>query len=463
MDNRISSFLDNVCIHINCKSVHKDIREELTSHITELRDEYLRKGSTEAEALDMAIASMGDCDEIGNRLNRQHKPQTEWSIIILTAIIALVGGVIMFISSKFESLQAVSFERYLFFAFIGIAVMAALYFFDYTKLKRLALPIYLIALAALIFTVCTGNVIAGRKYISFIGLSVSSNYATLLLLIAFAGFMEKLKNKGGIAIVYLIGIGGVSLLPIVLLPSLSQALVLLAGYAVLMFSAVMRRHFGGSRRLQMFSLGGIAAAGVLALAAVVASEPHRLHRIAVFITRGRSDSFGSGWQQVMADNWLSVSKLFGRTTETISGYGIDMAMPSVTTDYVLINLIATLGWAAGIALIILAALFIIRMLMTARRVKTSYGHYLALASCTVLSLQFIISILMNFNLFPLMGMSLPFISYGGTDYVIDMALVGVILSVWRRNNLIAAHDKPKGSKSGKFIVFEDGKLIINFK
>ncbi len=463
MDNKISSFLDNVCIHINCKSLHKDIREELTNHIIELRDRYLRQGSTEETALDMAIASMGDCDEIGSRLNKQHKPQTEWSIIILTAIIAIIGGIIMFTSSKFESLQAVSFEKYLLFAFIGIAVTAALYFFDYTKLKRLALPIYLLTFAALIFTICTGNITAGRKYISFVGLSLSSNYATLLFLIAFAGFMEKLKNKGGLAVAYLIGIGSVSLLPIMLLPSLSQALVLLAGYAVLTFSAVRRGHFGGSRRLQLFSLGGIAAAGMLALAVSVISEPHRFRRIAVFIARGRNDPSGSGWQQVMADNWLSVSKLFGKTTETISGYGIDMAMPSATTHYVLINVIATLGWAAGIAIIVFAALFILRMLMTAKRVKNSYGYYLSLASCTVLSVQFIISILMNFNLFPPMGVSLPFISYGGTDYVIDMALVGVILSVWRRNNLIAAPDKPQVNKSNKFIVFEDGKLIINFK
>jgi cell division protein FtsW len=463
MNKKISSFLDNVCIHINCKSVHKDIREELANHILELRDENLNQGNTEEAALDMAIVAMGDCDEIGNRLNKQHKPQTEWSLIILTAFIALIGGAVMYTSSKFNSFHAVDFERYLLFAVVGVAVMIVLYFFDYTKLKKLALPIYLLTLAILIFTVFAGGNVNGRKIMVIGDFLVSSDYATLLFLIAFVGFMQKFKHKGGIAIVYLMGIGSISLLTIFMLSRLSQTLILLTGYAVLTVSAVKRNHFGGNRRIQLCSLGGVTAVGVFALAVSIISEPYRLQRIASFITRGRDDPLGSGWQQVMADNWLAVSKFFGKTTETVSGYRIDMTLPNATTDYALINVIATLGWAIGIALMILIALFILRMFMTTKRVKIDYGYYLSLASCTVLSAQFVISILMNFNLFPLMGVSLPFISYGGTGYIVNMALVGIILSVWRRNNLIAASDKPVLKGSNKFIVFEDGKLIINFK
>jgi cell division protein FtsW (lipid II flippase) len=463
MNNKIVSFLDNVCIHINCKSAHKDIQDELTNHILELRDEYLHQGNTEEKALDMAIATMGDCNEIGNQLDKQHKPQTEWSLIILTAFIALIGGAVMYSSSKFNSFQSVSFEKYLLYAFIGITVTAGLYFFDYTKLKKLALPIYLVTFAILVSTIISTENVNGRKFMMIGSFSLSSNYATLLFLIAFTGFIEKFRGKGGISIAYLMGIGGISLLPIMMLPNLSQALILLTVYTILTFSAVRRRHFGGNRRIQLFSLGGVMMLGMSALAIRIISEPYRLDRVASFITRGKTDPLGNGWQQVMADNWLAVSKLFGKTTETVSGYGIDRAMPGATTDYVLINVIATLGWAVGIALVASVALFIIRMFVTTRRVRNDYGYYLSLSSCTVLSAQFVISILINFNLFPLMGMSLPFISYSGTGYIVSMALVGIILSVWRRNNLIAASKKPVLNKNGKFIVFEDGKLIINFK
>ena len=140
-----------------------------------------------------------------------------------------------------------------------------------------------------------------------------------------------------------------------------------------------------------------------------------------------------------------------------------MGMPSITTNYVLINVIATLGWVVGIVLVLVIAVFIGRMFVTTKKIKNDYGFYLSLGACTILSVQFIISVLMNFNLFPLMGVSLPFISYGGTGYIASMALVGIILSIWRRNNLVGASPKTSARSTSKFIKFEDGKLIINFK
>ncbi len=181
------------------------------------------------------------------------------------------------------------------------------------------------------------------------------------------------------------------------------------------------------------------------------------------MTRGKSDPLGSGWQQIMADKWLAVSTLFGKTTEKVNGYNIDKGMPGITTDYVLINIIATLGWVVGIVLVLVIALFIGRMFMTTKKIKNDYGFYLSLGACTILSVQFTISVLVNFNLFPVTSVSLPFISYGGVGYIISMALVGIILSVWRRNNLIGASPKTIVRSTSKFIKFEDGKLIINFK
>lgn len=85
-------------------------------------------------------------------------------------------------------------------------------------------------------------------------------------------------------------------------------------------------------------------------------------------------------------------------------------------------------------------------------------------ACIIISAQFLISILINFNLFPLMGINMPFVSYSGTGYVINMALIGIVLSVWRRNNLISNKDNGLTIPSGKDIIsYQDGKLIIDLK
>ena len=93
--NKISAFLDQICLHISCKAVHSEVRQELSEHIDELKDTYLSEGLNEDEALGKAIAAMGDADVIGTRLDKQHRPQIEWSLLLLTVLIALFGGAAM--------------------------------------------------------------------------------------------------------------------------------------------------------------------------------------------------------------------------------------------------------------------------------------------------------------------------------------------------------------------------------
>ena len=111
MPEKISEFLDSVCAHIKYKTIHQEIRDELHSHVNELKDDYMKEAQNEDVALDLAITAMGDCESIGKHLNKQHQPQTEWSLIGLAAVIGLIGGVVTYISSY--SIQMVNFERYL--------------------------------------------------------------------------------------------------------------------------------------------------------------------------------------------------------------------------------------------------------------------------------------------------------------------------------------------------------------
>ena len=139
-------------------------------------------------------------------------------------------------------------------------------------------------------------------------------------------------------------------------------------------------------------------------------------------------------------------------------------VPNVTDEYVLVNVIATLGWAVGMVLILLIGVFIIRMFLTIKKVRNTYGFYLSLSACVILSIQFFVNILMNFNLFPAMNFIMPFVSYGSTSYIVSMAFVGIILSVWRRNNLLSYEKTVIDISSSKRMVsFSDGKLTIDLK
>ncbi|MDR1687634.1 MAG: FtsW/RodA/SpoVE family cell cycle protein [Clostridiales bacterium] len=441
MREKVNQFLNSVCSHIKYKSAHEEIRAELEIHIDEMKEKFTDDAGSEEAALDMAINAMGDCGEIGKRLNKQHKPQTEWSIVALTAAIALMGVLVMYVSRGFENPQ-LNFESYLFSSALGIAVLLAMYFFDYTKLKKYTWHIYLITLCFLIIFQIFGYRMNGaRRFLLLGGLGFSMYFVIVLFIISYAGFIEKARGKGTPAMLKL---SLLALVPICLIAFdwLSLAAVLAVVCVALIITAVAKNHFGGGRKRQAAILAaGIALSSFVSLGFVFTPQyAYRVERLSVFLSRGKSDPMGHGYQVVMADRWLNASEVIGTAQARINGYDASQTLPDLATDFALVNVFVTLGRAAGIILIIIIAAYIIRMFFVAGKVKNNYGFYLSLSACTVLAVQFVTGIMMNFNLLPFASSYFPFISFGGVGYVSCMAFVGIILSVWRTNNLA-----PKGA------------------
>ncbi len=461
MSNRIDEFVNDVCSYIKCKDVHSDVKEELSLHIDELKDNYVYGGLSDFEAEQKAICDMGSAAEIGEKLNKQHKPQIEWNLIILTAIISVFGVLVMFVSSKFDN-QPISFSKYVLYVVFGVAVLVGLYFVDYVKLKKHPVVLYFIALFIIVLCEFFGTDYAGvNRFFVVGGFTVSVNsVAAILFVISFCGFLDKYRGEGFIGIVKLIVWGIGSMITFIMQPSMSMMFILFSVYAVLIIRGISLNHFDGNKRIQMISVLSLGAMSLLTALTVLLSSPNRLERLISFWNNGANDPQGSGWIFVMADKVLKSSNLFGKGTPIAEGT-VDYVMPEITTDFVLINLINNFGWIVGIVLILVIAMFIARMFVTSNKIKNSFGFYLSLASCVMLTVQFVISILMNLGLCPYVDISLPFVSYGGTNYLINMMYVGLILSVWRKNNILNGSQRNFGIKE-KMITFSDNKLIIDF-
>lgn len=466
MDKKIKGFLDEICLHINCKRAHEEIQEELCNHIEALKDENIKQGMPVEEALDLAISAMGSTEEIGKSLNRQHKPQIEWSIVILAGLIAAMGTAIMFASSQFAEGPAVYFPRYVLFSAIGLCILIGFLYFNYMKLKNVPHILYASGVLLLVITMMAGAEVNGlKRWLTFGPFSISApEFACLLFLMAFAGYIEKYRGKNPVNILKLMILSGVSVCLIMATPDFPTAFILTVTYALVLLIAMVKNHFGGSRNVQLgwFALGS--GIPVVLLLFYVIANPYLRNRLGVLFNAAQ-DPLGMGYPQHMADLWLTFAGWYGKAEATYQGQGMDLSMtPGITQEYVLINVIATFGWIAGIVLICLVGAFIIRMFLTTARIKNAFGFYLSLSACTILSLKFLINILINFNLFPLMGVYMPFVSYFGTGTIINMAFVGIILSVWHKNNIIPSE---KGRRPDtceqKIMHLSEGKLIIDFK
>ena len=450
MNKQVESFLDEVCRHIRCRAVHKEIRRELSLHIEDLTEAYLKQGMDEEDAARRAVLDMGSGEAIGRQLNDQHKPQTDWLLVGLTGLFAIFGIVMMYISSGYEN-QGIPFGRYMVYVCLGIGAMAGLYFFDYTKLKKWAWVIYIGTALLLGATSLTGVMMNGaRNWIAIGPFYISTaSIAPVMFVIAFAGFFDRYKEGGLQAVFKLLALAAVSFGLMITQSQRSTAVLMMSVLGVMLIYGILKHYFGGSRRGQLllwlvfYTLwtGGVIAA---------------IFKNAIVMDRLFSGVSGAGYVREMAGKWLGAAQFFGEAG-TIPDGALQATMPGLTTEYILVNFITNLGWITGIVLTLLAGILIIRLMLITRKIRPGFGLYLSLGASALLSLQFAVGICINFNLIPPMGVSMPFISYGGSGYVMSMVLMGLILSVWRRNRMIFGDH----SKREKWIQFVNGKLIIH--
>ena len=450
MRDTIKEFLDEVCSHVRAKSTHKEIRTELVGHIEEMEN----NGTT----LDEAVLSMGDCTEIGQKLDQQHRPQTEWSLIGLVAFIVAIGAAMMLGSNVPAHINVWS---HFIWSVIGVAIAAGIMFFDYTKLKKFALPIYLLAMIFLMVGFFGNTFAAGAMRVRIGPITLSPALAIIPFILAFVGFMDRFRGEGIWGIVKLLILGAISVFILMLVPSMAFALILLTCYAVLLFTAVARGHFSGSKRAQIFLLCGVALALVLFVIITISAAPYRLTRFLAFIIPS-SDPYGAGWLNMHLSNVLSNAQMWGVGADIVSHTSY-YVMPDAVGNFALANVIISFGWIAGISLVTAIAALIVRMFTVTRKIRNDFGFYISLAAYAVLTSQFVMNVLMNFGLFPMVGIGLPFVSFGGSMYIANMTLVGIILSVWRKNNILRATQKQ--ADNSKIPLFEcaDGKLIVNLR
>ncbi|MBQ7791909.1 MAG: FtsW/RodA/SpoVE family cell cycle protein [Clostridia bacterium] len=457
--------MTEVCAEIRCKKVHPEIQAELLQHIDALVQEYESQGYSQESAIEKAILAMGDASEIGQKLHKEHKPQLEWRILFLTAAVSIFG-VLLLLIPQHPGRFGGSLEQQLLFMGMGATVIFGMYFFDYTKLKQYPIIFYAGSILLIFLTLKFGSNVSGvRRFMSIGHLQFYvPGIAMVCFLLSFCGFLEKLRNKGwmGIWILLLLAMGsGVMML---LIPAMSEAVFLAVAYVVILLLAVRKNHFSAYGKIQFYSLLCLSlVVSVSVFLILIVSFPYRLERLFAFVDKGASDPMNSGWIYQICHKILVSSRWIGKANPILEG-DISWVMPDNMGGFALLNLIGNYGWLVGILAILIVCLLIFHMIRLGCRVKYTFGKHLCYGCSILLSLQFICGILMNLVCFPLVNVSLPFISFGGSMYLINSCMIGLILSVWRQNKLLwpEPNKNPVCETVRKRITYKDHKLIIDF-
>jgi rod shape determining protein RodA len=175
---------------------------------------------------------------------------------------------------------------------------------------------------------------------------------------------------------------------------------------------------------------GMAAGALAALAPIAwkfALKDYQKDRITNFL-HPEKDPLASGYQVVQSKMAAGSGRIFGKGflkgTSTQFGF-----LPEKHTDFIYSVVCEEFGLIGGLAVIIVLTVIILRCIIISRRSKDSLGTYITLGAAAMLIFQMFENVGMCIGLMPVTGITLPFISYGGSSLLSNLAALGLVLSV----------------------------------
>lgn len=199
------------------------------------------------------------------------------------------------------------------------------------------------------------------------------------------------------------------------------------GAVVVLLGAALGMLFLGGVRLWQFLLLLAASGGAIVM--MVTSSEYRMERLSAYLDPW-ADQFGEGYQLTQALIAFGRGEWFGL------GLGNSIQklfyLPEAHTDFIFAIMAEELGFIGCLLALAIYALFITRILMVARKAETmgkAFGAYVAYGIALVFSAQLIINVGVNIGLLPTKGLTLPFLSYGGSSLLVSCVLVALVLRI----------------------------------
>ena len=358
----------------------------------------------------------------------QRTPLSEWwwtvDRLLLAAMIALMlAGIILSLAASPPVAVRIGldpfhfFNRHVIFLVPSFIVMIGVSFLSPRQIRRAALIIFAISIILIVATLGFGAEVKGAKrWITILGINIQASEVakpSFVVLVAWL-FSESARRPEmpatSMALVLLLTL--VTLL--VAEPDFGQTMLILMVWGALFFIA-------GMRIIWVLGLAGTAGAGLFAAYILV---PHVAGRIKRFMDPASGDTF----QVDMASESFSHGGWFGLGP----GEGtVKRILPDSHTDFVFAVAAEEFGIILCLVLLALFAFIVIRTLLRAYRSEDMFSRFAASGLAILFGVQASINMAVNLHLIPAKGMTLPFISYGGSSMVSLAYGVGMMLALTR--------------------------------
>lgn len=351
------------------------------------------------------------------------------TIILQIALLLLSIGLVMVLSAgSYRALVEFGdpyyyFKRQFLFALLGLIVMFIMSIINVEWIRGFSGIGFIIVFVLLIAVFLGGDSAMGaRRWIEIGGIRFSpSDLAKPIGVIYIAHYLDIRRKTMQQLNGYVMVIAVVMIFPIMIaIEDLGTAMTLFATFfAMLMVAGAPFRYAGGT-----LALGGLAAG----LAILI--EPYRVSRIIGFL-----DPFSA--ENMQGEGWQLVQSLYALGAGGLTGVGLGnsgqkmMYLPEMHTDFIFSVLSEELGFVGGALVVFLFVVFAWRGYWTAMQIREPFKSLTMFGLVTVIVVQAMINIGVAVGVLPVTGITLPFISYGGTSLVVTLATIGFILNLSR--------------------------------
>ncbi|MBD0315371.1 MAG: putative lipid II flippase FtsW [Nitrospiraceae bacterium] len=352
------------------------------------------------------------------------------TLLIITMTLALIGVVMVFSASavvagnRFHD-SGYFLKRQLAWLTFGFLLLHLASHIDYVWWKRLSIPLLglIVVLLVMVLVPSLGVAVKGaRRWLRLGPISIQpAEMVKLITVIYLAAYLTKKEDR--------ITIFRSGLLPALIVVGLLSGLVLLEpdlGTVVVMGTVTVGLLFlGGARMTHLLALGLCAVPAVLVL---VLGSSYRRQRLLTFLAPWK-DASDAGFQITQSFLALGSGGSFG--VGLGEGKQKLFFLPEAHTDFVLALVGEELGLVGTGVIVLLFALFVIRGFQIAVRARVPFGRYLGMGITLLIGIQALVNACVVTGLVPTKGLTLPFVSYGGSSLVISLLGVGILLNISR--------------------------------
>src|ERR1700722_18579432 len=355
----------------------------------------------------------------------------DWTLFLSVLALAIIGTLSVTSASYanyHHALNGLVLRQFL-WVVIGTVIMVGALFFDYRAILTYAYPIYAASLGLLIAVSVIGHSTGGsRRWINlgFFHLE-PSELAKLAIVLVMVRYLREEPPKGGWGLQHLI-------VPFILLgvpaglvlkqPNLGTALVLILISVTLMFVAGLNW-----RTMLVLAIAGMLAAPM----SWHYLKPYQRQRLVSFINP-QADPLGSGYHIIQSEIAIGaggpMGKGFLKGTQARLNF-----LPEQSTDFIFAVFAEEFGLAGALLLLGLYASVIARGAWIARHSRDRFGALLAVGLTAIVFWQVAINIGMATGMLPVVGITLPLVSYGGSSLIAMMAAMGILININTRRYL----------------------------